>query len=71
MPDDKSMPNVEKLLYSRKEAAFALGISLSTVDQMIREKKLRVRRVNGRVLVPVIEVRRASRVDYRRSRPSD
>ena len=59
------MPDVEKLLYSRKEAAYALGISMRSIDYMIAEKKLCVRRFRGRVLIPVTEVRKASRADYK------
>jgi len=59
------MADVQKLLYSRREAAYALGISTRSVDYMIAEKKLRVRRLGGRVLIPVSEVRKASMTDYK------
>jgi excisionase family DNA binding protein len=58
-------PDVAKLLYSRQEAAYALGISTRSVDYMIANKKLLVRRIGGRVLIPVSEVRRASRRDFK------
>jgi excisionase family DNA binding protein len=59
------MPDVVKLLYSRQEAAYALGISVRSVDYLIANKKLLVRRLGGRVLIPVSEVRRASRCDFK------
>jgi excisionase family DNA binding protein len=59
------MPDVEKLLYSKREAAYALGISIRSVDYMIADKKLLVRRLGGRVLIPASEVRKASRRDFK------
>jgi excisionase family DNA binding protein len=59
------MPDIAKLLYSRQEAAYALGISVRSVDYLIANKKLLVRRLGGRVLIPVSEVRRASRRDFK------
>jgi hypothetical protein len=58
-------PDVAKLLYSRQETAYALGISVRSVDYMIADKKLLVRRFRGRVLIPVSEVRRVSRRDFK------
>jgi hypothetical protein len=55
----------EKLLYSRQEAAYALGISVRSIDYMIANKLLLVRRLGGRVLIPAPEVRRASRRDFK------
>lgn len=59
------VPDVPKLLYSRHEAAYALGISTRSIDYMIANKKLLVRRIGGRVLIPVSQVRKASRADYK------
>jgi excisionase family DNA binding protein len=42
---------VERLGYSRLEAAQMLGISLRTVDRLIAEKQLPVRRIGKRVLI--------------------
>ena len=54
-----------KLLYSKKEAADLLGISLRTVDNLIGRKELAVRRVGRRVLVPFTELERFTRRDHR------
>jgi excisionase family DNA binding protein len=40
-----------KLLYSKKESAQLLSLSLRTVDALIRQKELEARRVGRRVLV--------------------
>ncbi len=43
--------NTPRLLYSRIEAAQLLSLSLRTVDQLISERKLEVRKTGKRVLV--------------------
>jgi excisionase family DNA binding protein len=43
--------SVERLGYSRAEAAQMLNISLRTVDRLIAEKQLTVRRIGRRVLI--------------------
>jgi excisionase family DNA binding protein len=40
-----------KLQYSRNEAAEMLGISLRTLDRLIAEKQITVRRIGKRVLI--------------------
>jgi excisionase family DNA binding protein len=49
MPHHARMDN--KLLYSKKESAQLLSLSLRTVDALIRRKALEARRVGRRVLV--------------------
>lgn len=58
-----------KLLCSKKEAAEALGVSLRTVDNLIGQKQLPVRRVGRRVLIPAVEVERFTRRDHQ-TRPA-
>ena len=48
---DNSSQEVLKLLYSRKEAAFALGISLRALDYLVSRRSIKVRRVGARVLI--------------------
>jgi excisionase family DNA binding protein len=50
-------PQVEKLLYSRKDAAYALSLSLRTIDGLIANRVLQPRRHGGRVLIPAAEVK--------------
>ena len=52
---------MKRLLYSRREAAEQLSLSLSTVDMLIGRGLLRVRRMGKRVLVPDEEIVRYSR----------
>lgn len=42
---------IEKFLYSRKEAAHALGISVRSLDYLIAGKQLDTRRIGKKVLV--------------------
>lgn len=53
----------EQLLYSRKQVAQQLSLSVSTVDVMIGRGMLRVRRQGRRVLVPSTEVERFAKRD--------
>lgn len=55
---------VEKLMYSRKQAAYALGLSVRSIDYLIADKSMTVRRHKGRVLIPTSEVKRWSRKDH-------
>jgi excisionase family DNA binding protein len=43
--------SVERLGYSRAEAAQMLNISVRTVDRLIAEKELPVRRIGRRILI--------------------
>lgn len=49
--------HVEKLLYSRDEAAYALGISLRSIERMIAGHVLPTRRLGRRTLIPAAAVR--------------
>jgi excisionase family DNA binding protein len=60
-----NVPNVEKLLYSRREAAFALGLSVRSIDYMVAEKILRTIRFGRKVLIPVSDVKKAAQRGYR------
>lgn len=51
------------LLLSRKDAASALSLSLSTIAMLIGTGQLRVRRHGRRVLIPVSEVERFAKRD--------
>jgi hypothetical protein len=52
-----SAPQIEKLLYSRKEVAYALSISTRGVDRLIASQTLPTRRLGGRVVIPASAVR--------------
>jgi excisionase family DNA binding protein len=47
----------EKMLYSRNDAAHALSISLRKLEQLIRDRQLRVVRIGRRVLIASDDLR--------------
>jgi hypothetical protein len=47
-----TIEKTERLLYPRKDAAFALGISIRSLDYLIAGKQLDTRRIGKKVLVP-------------------
>ena len=55
---------IEILLYSRKDAATALGISVRSLDYLISEGKLHTRRIGRKQLIPVGDLRRFARSDH-------
>lgn len=55
---------VEKLLYSRKDAAFALSLSMRSIDYLIAGKQLLTRRIGNRILIPADEIRRFARASH-------
>jgi len=58
-------PAVPKLLYSRKESAYALSISTRSLDGIIAAGELKIRRFGPRrILIPVEELARYARRDH-------
>ncbi len=49
---------VEKLLYRRQEVAFALGLSVRSIDAMISDQRLSTRRFGKCIMIPAADVRR-------------
>jgi len=60
---------MDALFVSRKQTATVLGLSIRSVDYLITGKRCKVRRIGGRVLVPIAEVHRLSRTDLANIRP--
>jgi excisionase family DNA binding protein len=58
-----------KLLFSKRETADALGVSLRTVDNLISRKELAVRHVGRRVLVPFDTLQQFAKRDHRTKVP--
>jgi excisionase family DNA binding protein len=55
---------VEKLLYSREDAAEALSLCVRSIDYLIETGELSKRRIGGRVLIPAKDVRRYASEDH-------
>jgi excisionase family DNA binding protein len=58
LPARVTIPTEAKLLVSRGEAAQLLSISQRGLDYLIANRRLPVRRIGGRVLIPVADLRR-------------
>lgn len=56
--------NVEKLLYSRRDAAEALSLSIRSVDYLITTGRLPSRRIGSKILIPAGAIRRFAREDH-------
>jgi hypothetical protein len=56
--------SVEKLLYSRRDTAEALSLSIRSIDYLITTGRLTARRVGGKILIPASVVRRFAREDH-------
>jgi hypothetical protein len=56
--------NVPKLLFSRREASYSLGISTRSLDHLISRKELATRRLGKKVMVSAKELERFSRADH-------
>ena len=54
----------EKLLLSRRDAAQALSISQRALDYLVATRRLPTRRIGGRVLIPVADLRKYARADH-------
>jgi excisionase family DNA binding protein len=54
----------EKILVSREEAARLLSISQRSLDYLVAARRLPTRRIGGRVLIPVAELRKYARCDH-------
>ena len=62
---------VEKLLYRREEAAFALGCSLRSIDYLIADGKLSIRKMGRNTVIPAAEVKRLASDVIRSGMPGD
>jgi excisionase family DNA binding protein len=54
----------DRLLVSREEAAQLLSISQRGLDYLVASKRLPTRRIGGRVLIPVADLRKYARYDH-------
>ena len=54
----------DKILVSREEAAQLLSISQRGLDYLVASKRLPTRRIGGRVLILVAELRKYARCDH-------
>ncbi len=58
------VPTIEPLFVSRNDTAKALAISVRAVDYLIADGRLKTRKIGGRVLIAVAELRRFAARDH-------
>lgn len=58
------MSELERLLYPKKEAAHALGVSIRTIDYLLAKRAIEFKKIGRRVLIPVAELKRIARAAY-------
>jgi len=51
------MTEPEKLAYSIKDAAKALGLGTTTINRMIKDGRLKAVKIGGRTLIPAAALR--------------
>jgi excisionase family DNA binding protein len=59
-----AVPSHAKLLVSRDEAAQLLSISVCGIDYLVATRRLPFRKIGGRVLIPVAELREGANGDH-------
>lgn len=57
-------PHPQKILFSKKEAAYLLSISIRKLDYLIAQKQLVVRKIGTKVLIPKTALIEFSRGDH-------
>lgn len=62
----KLQSSVQPLLYTKRDAAALLSLSLRTIDNLIWRKDLKTKRIGRRVLIPATELKRLATPDYMR-----
>lgn len=62
----KPAPTITKLLYNKKEAAYALGISVRSIESLLASKQLSTRKYGNKVLIPAADIRRLARLEQLR-----
>lgn len=60
--------SVTRVAYSKKEAAYALGLSIRTIDNLIAAGELKSHKARGRVLIPVTSLYALIRGDHKTKR---
>jgi excisionase family DNA binding protein len=57
-------PDTPKLLYTRKEASYSLGISLRSIGYLLKAGKLKYRKVGTKTLIPHESLVKFSKGDH-------
>ncbi len=61
-----TLPPEQRLLVDRRDAAQYLSISQRSLDYLVANGELNVRKIGARVLIPISELQRYAQVDHKR-----
>jgi hypothetical protein len=61
---DASFTGVTKLLYSRREASWAIGLSLRSLDGLVASGQLKTRKMGRRIMIPASELEKFALKDH-------
>jgi excisionase family DNA binding protein len=64
LPKYQTQQQMTKLMYSKKEAAEMLSLSVRTIENLIAVKELNAKRVNKRVLIPLVSLIQFAKHDH-------
>lgn len=62
--NDRTLGMEIPLLHTKQQAAFLLGVSLRTIDNLIAGKELLSRKIGRRVLIPYTALLAFTRLDH-------
>lgn len=57
-------PDTPKLMFTRKEASYSLGLSLRSISTLLKNGKLKYRKVGTKTLIPHESLVRFSKSDH-------
>lgn len=63
-PGKATITPSDRLLIGRSEAAQMLSISTRSLDYLVANKHLSIRRIGARVLIPLADLKRFSRLNH-------
>lgn len=58
------MSEIRRIAFTREEAAKSLGVSVCTIDRLIKKRVIRASRVLGRTLIAVSELEKLLNYEY-------
>ncbi|MBB5331798.1 hypothetical protein [Tunturiibacter gelidoferens] len=61
---DPNFTGVTKLLYSRREASWSIGLSLRSLDGLVASGQLKTRKMGRRIMVPASELEKFALKDH-------
>lgn len=64
-------PDTPKLLFTRKEASYSLGLSLRSISTLLKNGQLGYRKIGSKTLIPHAELVKFSKRDHSLTQPTE